>query len=151
GQDAAVFYAVARVVHSGEIAVLYDPFRLTAFASQLVSSSFAAGFPAFVFKTWLYPPSFLLFIVPFGLLPPAWFYPAMEAIPGAAATAATAWRRGLGGVAQAAAILVSPAACVNVMDGQNAFLSLALFMGGMRLLDGSPILAGALLGVLTYK
>jgi hypothetical protein len=37
------------------------------------------------------------------------------------------------------------------LTGQNAFLSLALFYGGFRLLDAMPAAAGLLLGLLAYK
>jgi alpha-1,2-mannosyltransferase len=151
GQDAVVFYAVAQAALHGEFAILYDPIRLTALSNRLLELDFAPGFPEFAFKTWLYPPSALLFIVPLGLVPPAWFYPALEAVTALAAATAIAWRRSIGGAAQAAAILISPAACVNIVDGQCAFLSLALLIGGVRLLDENPILAGTLLGALSYK
>ena len=38
-----------------------------------------------------------------------------------------------------------------ILAGQNTFLSLALFYGGMRLVDRAPAIAGILLGLLAYK
>ena len=51
----------------------------------------------------------------------------------------------------AAAVLLSPAACFNLVMGQNAFLTLALLVGGIRLLDRWPLASGILLGLMTYK
>ncbi len=44
-----------------------------------------------------------------------------------------------------------PAVLVNFMAGQNGFLSAALFGGVLLMLVERPILAGVLLGLLTYK
>jgi hypothetical protein len=49
------------------------------------------------------------------------------------------------------AVLTSPAALWVVLAGQNTFLSLALFYGGLHLVPRAPWLGGALLGVLAYK
>jgi len=49
------------------------------------------------------------------------------------------------------AILAFPAVLTNVGHGQNGFLSLALFGGGVLLLDRRPLVAGLLLGCLVYK
>ena len=44
-----------------------------------------------------------------------------------------------------------PAVLANFMAGQNGFLSAALFGGALLMLIERPILAGVLLGLLTYK
>jgi arabinofuranan 3-O-arabinosyltransferase len=44
-----------------------------------------------------------------------------------------------------------PAVLANVMAGQNGFLSAALLGGTLLALNARPILAGVLLGLLTYK
>ena len=51
----------------------------------------------------------------------------------------------------AAAALLSPAASVNMLWGQSAFLTAAVLIGGTRLLPGRPITAGIVLGVLSVK
>ena len=48
-------------------------------------------------------------------------------------------------------LLLSPAAGVTVVAGQNAFLTAALVLGGLRLLPNAPVLAGILFGLLTVK
>jgi hypothetical protein len=49
------------------------------------------------------------------------------------------------------AVLVSPAAVWVVLAGQNTFLSVTFFYGGMGLIDRVPAAAGILLGLLAYK
>jgi len=44
-----------------------------------------------------------------------------------------------------------PAVFVNLMHGQNGFLTTALFAAGLALLDERPFVAGALFGLLCYK
>jgi hypothetical protein len=53
--------------------------------------------------------------------------------------------------AAAWAALGCPAALLNILHGQNGFLSAALFGGGLLALERRPALAGALLGGLVYK
>ncbi|MEJ0019811.1 MAG: glycosyltransferase family 87 protein [Acetobacteraceae bacterium] len=97
-----------------------------------------------------YPPHLLLLAVPLA---------AIGLVPGffvwVIGTSALLWgvlrAGGLGGWA-AAAVVVSPAALENILIGQNGALLAGAALGGGLLLAGrSPILAGALLGLLTLK
>jgi hypothetical protein len=47
-------------------------------------------------------------------------------------------------------LALSPAASVNVIAGQNAFLTLALLLGDMGLLGRSDFVAGLILGLLSF-
>jgi hypothetical protein len=49
------------------------------------------------------------------------------------------------------AVLISPAASNNMLDGQCAFLVTGLMVAGVRLIAARPILAGAVLGLLSFK
>lgn len=49
------------------------------------------------------------------------------------------------------ALLLSPASIVNITCGQNAYLSTGLLIGGLLLMERRPVLAGILLGLLSYK
>jgi alpha-1,2-mannosyltransferase len=49
------------------------------------------------------------------------------------------------------ALLAFPAVFWNIGLGQNAFLTAALFGGGLLLIDRRPVLAGILFGALCYK
>ena len=100
---------------------------------------------------WLYPPLFLLAVVPLGLLPFGWSYGLSQALTIVAAAVAVGWRRGRAGSLGVAALLAAPATVINLVVGQNALLSVALLVGGFRLLASRPLIAGALLGTLAYK
>jgi alpha-1,2-mannosyltransferase len=47
--------------------------------------------------------------------------------------------------------LAYPAVFINLIHGNNAFLTTALMAGGLLLLNRRPVLAGALIGLLCYK
>ena len=49
------------------------------------------------------------------------------------------------------ATIVAPSTLLTAIAGQNGFLSAALMIGGFRLLDARPLLAGVLFGLLAYK
>jgi Glycosyltransferase family 87 len=48
-------------------------------------------------------------------------------------------------------LALTPACLINVVGGQNGFLSAALFLGGVLNIDRRPILSGVLIGLLTFK
>jgi hypothetical protein len=48
-------------------------------------------------------------------------------------------------------LLLAPATLINIVGGQNGFLTAALLLGGIRMLDRRPLLAGILFGLLTFK
>jgi len=100
-----------------------------------------------VFRPFLYPPTWLLLVLPFGLLP---FGVAAALFVAATAIVATGLlvRHDRWGWL---AVLVSPAAAWTVLAGQNSFLTLGLFYGGLRLSTRAPATAGLLLGLLSYK
>ena len=150
GTDWMVFYAAARAFFDGNLALIFDGHRFTAHQNQMFAAWLSGQLP---FHPWLYPPHFLLLALPFALVPFGWSYALFMAITGAALVA-TIWlhappdyRRWV----QAGSLLLCPAASVTVIAGQNAFLTAALLVGGFGLLRRRPVLAGALLGVATFK
>jgi len=48
-------------------------------------------------------------------------------------------------------LIAFPGAFLNFFHGQNAFITAALFGGAMLILERRPILAGILIGLMTYK
>ena len=68
GQDWMVFYTAARAYFDGNLPLIFDGEALTAALNQ----RFAAWL-AFTLNLhpWVYPPTFLLLFLPFGMLPPA--------------------------------------------------------------------------------
>jgi hypothetical protein len=98
---------------------------------------------------WIYPPTFLLLILPLGLLPygvslglwlavtaVGYLYVIRRMAPHPLALWLT---------------LAFPGTMHNILHGQNGFLSAALLGGGLLLVDRAPVAAGVLLGILSYK
>ncbi len=142
--DFLVYWAAARAWLEGKLAIVYDIDVFTTYQNAL----FADRFPNVVhFRPFFYPPIWLLMLVPFGLLGVAKAYGAFITGTMALATAAEVRRDPWGWLV----VLVSPAAVWVVLAGQNTFLSVALFYGGLHLLARSPVWAGVLLGLLSYK
>lgn len=54
-------------------------------------------------------------------------------------------------VQAALVLLFAPACLINIVGGQNGFLSAALFLGGILAIDRRPVVAGILFGLLTFK
>ncbi len=101
-------------------------------------------------SSWAYPPHFLLYLRPLSLLPYelgylAWMIFGLAALAWAVrSTFAPSWH----GVAFT---LLAPAALSCVMLGQTGLLAAALLIGGVGLLPRRPLLAGVLIGLLTFK
>jgi alpha-1,2-mannosyltransferase len=143
-----VYYTAARLASVGNIGLLFDPTAFTAYQRALFAGQGLAPLP---FAPWLYPPPYLLLILAFSILPLLWSYALFEALSFAAAAVAFAWQRGRIVWWRVLAMIAVPATCATVVVGQNAFLSTALLVGGMRLLDRRPVAAGILFGFLSYK
>jgi Glycosyltransferase family 87 len=149
GVDFMVFWAAARAAIGHDIALVYDGARFTAALNADFASWLTAPLP---FHPWIYPPSFLLAVLPLGLLPFAPAYAAFMAVTFAALACALlagegGYRRGL----LAGALALAPASALAATAGQTAFLTAALLVGGFRLAPARPVLGGAVLGVLACK
>jgi alpha-1,2-mannosyltransferase len=142
--DFLVFHAAVRAFLEAKLALVYDIDAFTQFQNTI----YPDRFPSTVyFRPFFYPPTWLLMLLPFGLLAVGPAYGAFMIVTAAAATVLEGRRDWWGWLA----IMTSPAATWVVLAGQNTFLSLAFFYGGLRLLDRSPAAAGILLGLLAYK
>jgi hypothetical protein len=122
--------------------LIYDHAAQQAFLLSL-DPAFPVRFP------FPYPPPYLLLIRPLGWLS----YPVAQTIWSAATLAAymiaicaPAWRPQIALLA-----LLAPATAINLLYGQNGFLTVALLVGGIRLAPSRPVLGGILLGLLIYK
>lgn len=137
-------YGQALMGHPG--AVLYDNSRLQDVQDALgMDPTISAPFP--------YPPVFMLLVWPLGLAPLGPAFHLWTALTLTAfVTAAAPWGRRLpAALLPLALLLVSPLTTASVVAGQSGFLSGALLIGGLRLAERRPWLAGILLGLLTYK
>jgi hypothetical protein len=88
GQDWMVFYTAARAYLDGNLPLLYDADRLTAHMEVAFADWLAEPLG---FHPWVYPPPFLLLLIPFGTLSFGLSYP----------PSAVCWRRSGGSAAPA--------------------------------------------------
>ena len=93
-----------------------------------------------------YPPSLLLLIWPLGLLGPVTAWAVWGGI-GLGVYSWATWHRPWG-VRLAALGLVAPSTVGAIFAAQTSLLAAALMIGGCRLLDRRPVLAGLLFGLL---
>jgi alpha-1,2-mannosyltransferase len=150
GTDWMVFYgSVTSAVH-GNLSLIMNGDDFTAFLNRSFQDWLSAPIE---FRPWFYPPSFLVLLLPFAPLGFAASYVAFQILT--AAFLATALIKGASSPVLsryvAAVVLISPAAAINIVDGQCAFLVAALLIAGVRLLPLRPMLGGILLGLLSFK
>jgi alpha-1,2-mannosyltransferase len=150
GTDWMVFYGAAQWFFDGRLGALFDGERLTAYLNAAFAGWLSQPMP---YRPWVYPPSYLLMVLPFGRLGFAASYAAFQAATAGLLGAALYFGadRPNARALVIAASLLGPAAAINAAVGQNAFLTAALLVGGFRLLPTQPALGGAVLGLLTYK
>jgi alpha-1,2-mannosyltransferase len=150
GTDWMVFYGADQWVYAGNIDRIFDGEALTAFLNTTFSHWLSEPMP---FRPWVYPPSYLLMVLPFGKLPfPVAF--AVFQLATAVLLGIALWFRADQPKARLLVIgaaLFGPAAAVNFVCGQNAFLTAAMLVGGLRLLAVRRAWGGIVLGLLTVK
>jgi alpha-1,2-mannosyltransferase len=149
GADWIVFYEAARSYLQGNLPIIYDGTHFTALQNQTFTHWLSQPLP---FHPWIYPPHFLLLLVPFGFLPFGISYAAFVSLSLAGLIWATLYyapavdKRLL-----IASVLLCPATSLTVLAGQNALLIAALLIGGVALLPRRPVAAGVLFGLMTVK
>jgi hypothetical protein len=136
-------WAAGRLTLDGDAASAYDWPTHKAAEVRAVGHDFAD------YYGWHYPPTFLFVAAALAMLP----YLVAAGVWLLATLAAYAATLGgmLGGRTGIFFALGFPAALWNVTAGQNGFLTAALIGGTLGLLERRPALAGACLGLLTYK
>jgi hypothetical protein len=150
GTDYMVFWEAVRGARAGDLTLLADPVAMTARINAQFRDIIESPVPL---HPWLYPPTFLLALLPFATLPLRPSY-ALFMIASWLLVLLAGWRwAGPPGrrAAWLIALALAPGASNNVLSGQNAFLTLALLFGGISLLGRRDIAAGALLGLLSFK
>jgi arabinofuranan 3-O-arabinosyltransferase len=136
-------WAAGRLTLAGHAAAVYD------WPTHKLMEEAAVGHAFDGYFGWHYPPTFLFVAAALSLLPYAaayalWVFATFPAY-------LVAIRAIIGdrvGYLLAAAF---PAVLPNFIVGQNGFLTAGLVGGALILLEGNPIAAGVLLGLLTYK
>jgi hypothetical protein len=147
GSDWIVFHGAVQAFRDGNLALIADGERFTAFLNERYGWWLSSSLP---FHPWLYPPTFLLVLLPFCWLPFLTSYAVFQ-IASFTALVAASWGLTARKTLIPVLLLLSPAAAITVIAGQNAFLTAALVLGGLRLLPRAPVWAGILFGMLTIK
>jgi alpha-1,2-mannosyltransferase len=149
-QDWMVFYTAARAYWEDNLPLIFEGDQFTAVINDRFSTWLSWPLPL---HPWLYPPDFLIYLLPFGLIPPApacalflltGFTFVVAALFTVARDARQRW-------IYATSLALCPATAITVCLGQNAFLTSALLVGGFGLVRHRPMLGGALLGILSFK
>ena len=143
GTDFSNVWAAGKLVLAGEPAAPYD------LARQYAAEKDAFGGRDVPFYGWPYPPLFLIVAAGLALLPYAWALVLWMALTLSAYL--VVMRAILPRPETLLVALAFPAVFINLGHGQNGFLSAALVGGSLILLDRRPIVAGILIGLLTYK
>jgi alpha-1,2-mannosyltransferase len=140
GADFSHYWVASSLALEGNPLAVYD------FPQLLAAEEKVFGFG---YLAWLYPPTFLLMILPLALLP----YLVSLAVWLATTLAGYLWV--LHRIAPNPLViwltLAFPGTFINIHYGQNGFFSAIFLGGGLQLLDHLPIVGGLLLGFLSYK
>jgi alpha-1,2-mannosyltransferase len=150
GTDYMVLHGGIATAFRHDFALLFDATRFTNFLNTTYQAFLAYPLQ---YRPWIYPPSFLILLLPFapfGFLTSYLLFQGVTAAMLAAALCIGA-PRGRATALLAACVLFSPAASVNVLWGQGAFLTCSLLVAGTRLLPRHGILAGIAFGLLSIK
>jgi hypothetical protein len=143
GADYVNIWTTARMALDGRVVELFDAIGFHAAQEAMLGRPFQD-------HNWSYPPHFVPWILIFGLVPYLWGFVLWMGTTFGAYLAAI-----LPGRPQkrtlCLALLLAPSTYVNLAGGQNGFLTAALLLGALRLLERHPIWAGVLFGLLTVK
>jgi arabinofuranan 3-O-arabinosyltransferase len=136
-------WAAGRQALDGAPQAVYDVAAHKAAEDAALAHGFAGDYP------WIYPPTFLLAAVGLALLP---FIPAQLIWIGLTFPAYVAAVRGV--IGHRIGIFLAcayPGIVANAMVGQNGFATAALLGGALVYLERRPVLAGCLIGLLSFK
>jgi len=127
----------------GDTASIYIPAEFLRVQDALVGAGHA------VFSTWPYPPTYFLILAPLASLPyvAAFLTYEVGTLVGCIAVVYLIVRRR----PAIALVLASPFTAWNFLFGQSGFLTASLLGASLLALERRPILAGVLIGCLTYK
>ncbi len=143
GNDVVALWTAADMALGGEAEAAYDLAAIQAAQRQLT------GTENLGLMAWLYPPTYLLMMLPFGLPP---YFPALalwQAVPLLGFLLVMA-RMGLPPLLYWL-LPLSAAVVQSVVSGQNGLLSALLLAGGFLCLERRPRLAGVLFALMTFK
>jgi len=136
-------WAAGKLALTGHAAAAYD------WPTHKLAEESAVGHGFDGYYGWHYPPTFLfvaagLSLLPYTIANAVWVFGTFPAY-------VMAIRAIIGDRIGYLLAVAFPAVLANFLVGQNGFLSAGLIGGTLVLLDRRPVMAGVLLGLLTYK
>jgi hypothetical protein len=139
---ACAWIAALEAMH-GQAASLYDPAKFVEMQAALVGTSNE------IYPNWPYPPTFLLILAPFAVLPYLYAFIAWDTITllGCVTVVHAITRR----PAAIALALACPFTAWNFLAAHNGFLTASLLGASLLSLERQPVLAGVFVGCLTCK
>src|SRR5215471_18989622 len=142
GNDFVAFWSASYLALAGHAADAYNNLLLIKAESIAVPASK-------LFFFWLYPPTFYMVVRPLALMPYLISYCAFMLVT--LASYMYVFSRVIKGKAAMWCLAGFPALCLNLLDGQNAFLTGALAGAGLICMENRPIFAGVFMGLLVIK
>jgi hypothetical protein len=143
GNDFIAFWTVADLALREEFSLAYDVTAIQIAERQLV------GVEGWSVMPWLYPPTFVLLLLPFGLLPYLSALALWQTLPLAGFMLVMS-RIGLAPLLYWL-IPLSAAVIQTIVTGQNGLLVALLMAGGLLSLERHPRIAGVLFALITFK
>jgi hypothetical protein len=134
-------WSFAKFAFVNRVSEIYDNSRLLDLQMDLGAVPTERPYP--------YPPSFLLMILPLGVLSFPLAFTTWNIFTFSIYFAASFYRRWR--ISAILLIIFSPAALQNFCTGQTGFLSAGLILGGFRLMETRAILSGTLFGLASFK
>lgn len=150
GTDFSAFWGASHLALTQGPLQAYDVRQLTA----VIAEHGTLGKGAELILPWLYPPTFLLMVLPLSLLPLTLSYLLFLAGTGfvyfrsigVLVGVQRPWRQGLW-----LPVLAAPATLITILAGQNALLTAGVAGAAVYHLNKRPVLAGVLIGLLAIK
>jgi arabinofuranan 3-O-arabinosyltransferase len=141
--DFACEWIAALLALHGQTGSLYDPAEFLKIQAELTAPTDS------FYAIWEYPPTFLLALAPFAMLPyvAAFLSWSITTLLGCMAVVYLIVRK----LPAIALVLASPFSAWNFLAGQNGFLTASLLGASLLSLPRRPVLAGVFVGCLTYK
>ena len=142
GVDFQVNWVASEMALSGQPSAVYDIKQFHALEEETV------GQRTFV-APMIYPPTFLVVVLPTALLPYIWALWIWMMLTFAGYSLVL--RKMIPRTETFWPALAFPGAFANLMNGQNGLLAFSLLGGALLSLESRPLLAGAFFGLLSYK
>jgi hypothetical protein len=140
--DFLQYYVASEFLHDGRPEAAYVPEHLFAAERAIVGPTIPNGH-------FTYPPTYFFMLAPLALLPYLGALWVWIAVGVAFLAVALAWF-GHRGKAWPW-FLFCPAVSINLFAGQNGSISAALLIGALAVIQTQPVIAGILIGLLSFK